>query len=169
MRRKLEEEKVARFLNEAGISFKQEHHVTFSCWNDTNARADFLIVDRGGVIVLEVDEHEHECYGVLCDVARMTKMHAAFAIEGNTLPVAFIRYNPHAFRVDGVVQSVPTQMRLLTLVSVIKSWVFTDASLEIQYMYYSGNNDQEGEVRLSIWDSEEYNQNVQDCCLTPIV
>ena len=167
-RKKVEEAKVAKAFDEAGLEYKREHHVSFGCWEDTFARGDFVMVEKGSVLLNEVDENQHEHYGILCEVARMTKIHTAFAVEGNTLPVGIIRYNPHAFRVDGQLRKVSMKDRLAKLVEVIKNWeAGPDGSLQIQYMYYDCHN-VDGKLQLDIWDDSDYSQDVVACCKDPI-
>ena len=164
-----EEEKVAKALAKAGIDFKREHQITFGCWDDTFASADFVISERGQIFLLEVDEEQHEWYIISCEVSRMTKVHAALAIEGNTLPLVFIRYNPHAVRKDGRLLEISTSKRLDRLISVIQSWEYdSQQSLQIQYMYYNCHTTDEG-LKLDIWDSSDYNSDVRSCCSSPLV
>ena len=168
-RQKREEQKVAKALEDAGIDFKREHHVKFDCWDDSFARLDFLMLRSSCCILLEVDEGEHEWYGIECEVSRMTKVHAAFAVEGNTLPLLFIRYNPHAFRVDGQLHTVRTRDRLARLVQFVKEWQSSaDKPLEVQYMFYSCETLQ-GCPCLNIWSDAAYNNEVRACCREPIV
>jgi hypothetical protein len=50
---------VAKALVAAGILFEREHRVNFSCWEkDTWAQMDFILIQSGGVQILEVDEHQ---------------------------------------------------------------------------------------------------------------
>jgi hypothetical protein len=50
---------VAKALVAAGILFEREHRVNFSCWEkDTWAQTDFILIQSGGVQILEVDEHQ---------------------------------------------------------------------------------------------------------------
>lgn len=168
-RQRREEQKVSKALEAAGIDFEREHHVKFDCWNDSFARLDFLVLRHSCCILLEVDEGEHEWYGIECEVSRMTKVHAAMAIEGNTLPLLFIRYNPHAFRVDGQLHTVRTRDRLDRLVQFIEKWQSSaDNPLEVQYMFYSCEQMQSG-LSLNIWSDEAYNSEVRACCRDPIV
>ena len=52
-------------------------------------------------MILEIDEYQHKSYGVSCDVERMAKIVESFRLNGNTLRIVFIRYNPHSVRIDG--------------------------------------------------------------------
>jgi hypothetical protein len=108
---------------------------------------------------------QHDGYGIICDVARVSKIHTAVVLEGKTLPVGVIRYNPDAFSVDGVRQKVPKRDREERLLGVIRGWRFgKPGSLEIQYMYYEGD----GVAGLDIWKDPLYDLVMQDCCRQPI-
>jgi hypothetical protein len=136
-RRKREEERVAKLLAKAGVDFRREHHVSFGSIQETFARVDFIIIINGKVIVLEVDEYQHDGYGVACDVARMVKLFEAWLLEGNTLPVRFIRYNPHVFRIDGKRQNVKKAVRAARLLKAIQEASEADGDgMQVRYMYY---------------------------------
>ena len=168
-RQKQQEQRVAKMLEAAAISFKREHHVDFGCWEGTFARCDFLLDLGGGVIILEVDEDQHDGYGVSCDVRRMADLHQAFLMEGNTLPVAFLRYNPHAFKVDGVTKRTTKKEREARLLDVIRNWQHTPpGSLSIQYMYYNSET-VDGKLQPVIWEDPEYDSTMKSCCMAVIV
>ena len=162
-----EEEKVAQALQSAGIEFKREHRVTFDCWDDTWASIDFIIVQAGVVFVLEVDEDQHEWYGTICEVSRMMKVYAALIADGNTLPVVIIRYNPHAFRVNGQLQKVVSRDRITTLVHFIQFYRPVN-NLQIQYMYYNCTRE-DNHLKLNVFDSSMYHDEIKACCCPPIM
>ena len=56
---------------------------------------------KSGVIFLEVDEHQHKTHLISCELRRMMDVHQSLVMEGNTLPIAFLRYNPNSHKVDG--------------------------------------------------------------------
>lgn len=169
LRQKLEEEKVARCLRHAGIPFAREHVVTFQCWGGSKASADFLVLNRGMVVIVEVDEFQHSQYGQHCEVARMAKIHESLALEGNTLPVVIIRYNPHAFKVDGETKRTTSRTRQTALVDMIRSVLpGPDSTLSIVYMYYDAVTTG-GEPTLSIWDLPVYSPAIRSCCRPPTI
>ena len=96
-------------------------HVEFSCWQDTWAFTDFVLVVNGGVLIVECDENQHDGYGVICDVARMSKIHTAFVLGGNTLPVGIIRYNPDAYKVDDKARKINQRDKEAQLVDKINN------------------------------------------------
>ena len=168
LRQKKEEQKISLALKEAGVEFSREHYISFDCWQGTYASADFLIVTKERVVIVEVDEHQHEGYAQVCEVSRMSNIYAAFTMEGNTLPVLFIRYNPHAFRINNECIRVPTKSRQERLIDAINTpLATTDSGMQVLYMFYDCDLlDQR--PTLKIWD-DEYTSNVRQCCLPPIV
>lgn len=164
--RKREEVRIEKALTAAGIEFKREHYVTLRCIGGTNARTDFLIIKDGGIIVLEVDEDQHSSYPIECDVGRMCKIFESWLVEGNTLPVKFIRYSPHAFKVDGKTKTTYKKDREARLVKEIQETEFEGSEyMQVQYMYYDSENN-----RNVIWDDEAFVQSgLEECCLPPVV
>lgn len=75
-RHKIEEMKIVRLLDAHGFNYKREHRINASCAikDSMYSNADFMFVFGNTVVFLEVDEHQHEAYGILCDVQRMCKM-----------------------------------------------------------------------------------------------
>lgn len=168
-RQKKQEERVATALTSANIMFKREHCVNLACMGKTSARADFLIIQDGGVIIVEVDESQHSHYSISCEVTRMANMHSAFALEGNTLPVAIIRYNPDAFRVNDKLTRVLKKDREAALIKIIREWSFgLPCSLEVLYMFYDSITSDD-HAELIVWKDEEYDGTMLTCCLKPIL
>ena len=164
-----EEEKVALALEAAGIGFKREHRVDYSCIGDTYGKADFVIDLNGGIIIVEVDEKQHRQYGVACDASRMAKIHTALALGGNSLPLAFIRYNPHSYVVNNKRAFCSTKDRLKSLGRVIKTWEHgPSASLSIQYMFYDMKRVDEKSTDLVIWEDPGYDHCLIACCRPPV-
>ncbi|GAQ92195.1 hypothetical protein KFL_009420060 [Klebsormidium nitens] len=162
-RRKREEERIAKLLTKAGLPFKREHHVTFDCLGGSFARIDFILDHKGKIIVIEVDEYQHEGYGVACDVARMLQIYEAWAIEGNSLPVHIIRYNPHAFQIDGKRAAVTRKIREARLLEAIDEAAEMESEgLYVQYMYYDLKDG-----KPTIMEDEAFT--ITDCCLDAIV
>jgi hypothetical protein len=80
LKRKRQEVIIEKLLKENKIDHKREHRVTFTCLGQTYASIDFLIIINGVVIYLEVDEHQHERYGIGCDVKRMYDVYASLIL-----------------------------------------------------------------------------------------
>jgi hypothetical protein len=162
--RKREEVRIAKVLTAAGIDFKRELHVRFDCWGGTFCRVDFVFVMNGKVIVIEVDEYQHDAYGVACEVTRMSDMYTAWRLEGNTMPACILRYNPHTFTIDGKTAKVTRKEREARLVKEARAAAARESDgLQIQYLYYDvveGDN--------KIWADEGYPAAMKACCLPPI-
>ena len=161
--RKKEEERIAKVLESAGVDFKREHHVSFSCNGGTYARTDFIIIEGGKVIVLEVDEDQHQWYAVACEVSRMAKLFEAWLLEGNALPVYFIRYNPNAFRVDGKKAKVAKKLREARLLEAIQEAAESEGDgMRVRYMYYDVVSG-----KPAIMQDPAFT--IDDCCVEAIV
>ena len=50
-----------------------------------------------GVIFPEVDEDQHKGYPISCDVSRMSNIVESLITNGNTIPIQFVRDNPHSY------------------------------------------------------------------------
>eukprot|EP00873_Tetraselmis_striata_P040754 jgi/Tetstr1/461018/TSEL_006168.t1 len=139
-KRKRDEERVRQLLTKHGYAFKSEHRIDFSCaGNGTFCRIDVLMLLHGGVVMLEIDEdqHDHGDYSVGCDMKRMAKVMETLAPEGNTLPVYWLRYNPGAYREDGEKRKRPKVMKEQMLLDHLKSIKFDfENPLRVHYMFY---------------------------------
>ena len=95
------------------------------------------LIQDGKVVVIEIDEDHNFGYGVSCDVARKCKLYEAWCLEGNSLPVRIIRYNPDAFKVDGKTKRTTKAKREELLLQAISDATKRDGEgLQIQYMFY---------------------------------
>jgi hypothetical protein len=160
-KRKKKEEALAKVLASNGIHFKREHQIDIDCFRNDNkyifSRIDFVIEVEKCIIFLECDEHQHEGYPISCDVRRMMDVVSSLTIEGNTLPIHWIRFNPDSFKIDNVIQHVKKKDRYIELVKYIKSLNETDRKslISVKYMYYDRHS--EG-TRPTITYSSEYEQ-----------
>lgn len=157
-RHKKEESYVAKLLDKHGLSYLREHVISYSCIEDREgqfSRVDFLLDIHGCIAMLEIDEGQHRFgdYSILCDMARMSKILEALTIGGNTLPIIFIRFNPHAFKVNNITCRVPRVKREERLVSLLKDMPTPTRPLTIHYLYYDCSD----KDTLTIWESDEYN------------
>ena len=136
-RQKKQEECIAKVLTQSGIDFKREHHVDFRCINaGTCAKVDFVLQMGNCIVFLEVDEDQHAYYSVSCEASRMTRIVETLMLEGNSLPILFVRYNPHAFSIDGVRQKKVLKVdREKRLVEYLQNVTF-DKDFGIKYMFY---------------------------------
>ena len=143
-RQKVTENALAAALTDAGIDHRREFHVDFKCVDSGNrdhfARIDFVHIANGTVVYVENDERQHDWIDTTCDCKRMAEIVETQAIGGNALPVAFVRFNPHAFRVDGVVRHIKQRDRRARLVAELEdasSPIYAKRSpLQILHMFY---------------------------------
>lgn len=163
---KKEERRILKILNRRSKDFKEQHMVNFRCLgpdrDGDRAFVDFLVEVRNadmkivGYIFLEIDEDQHESYSVKCELRRMTDIHRSIVLEGNTIPIAFVRYNPNTYRIGGAIQLTPKRDREAHLEKVLSQWTFTKP-FEIVYLYYDQTD---GE--LDMWKDPAYEQAVRD-------
>lgn len=163
LRQKKQEEKIAKLLTKHGIPFAREHSISFSCISDANkyARIDFVIELNGGIIFLEVDEHQHR-FGydsVNCDLKRMSYVMESLVYGGNTLPILWLRYNPNVYRVNGIKQLIRQYEREEILVDFMRNWS-PGSDMEIKYFFY---NLVDGE--LEIHRNQEYDDYFKTLCI----
>ena len=159
--KKSKEERIRKLLHKNGYDFKNEHHVDFSCAQiGTFARIDFVLMLGVGILFLEVDENQHQSvnYTAGCDVARMCKVVESLALGGNTLPIAWIRYNPDSFSVDGVKRKRSTESREKILLEEISSLQF-GRPLQIKYLFYDV-----AEEELCVHMDPDYNEALKCVC-----
>ena len=76
------------------------------------ASIDFVLGVLNGFVFLEVDEQQHKYgYGglVSCAMKRMSHVMESLAVETDcNLPcIYWLRYNPHAWHVDGALRKMP--------------------------------------------------------------
>ena len=169
-RRKIQEQRVCDALLAAGMTewfhpeampplghFKREKRIDFACVDadDTYCRLDFVVAVAGGYVFLEVDEHQHR-FGydasLSCDMKRMAKVMTSLTIEaGDSVPrVLWLRYNPHAYHVDGDLVSIPKVEREEWLVAFLRDAVLVEP-LAIAYAFYDSADGQ-----LEVLDNPEY-------------
>ena len=128
---------MARALTRAGIHFEREHYVSFQCAGRTWGYLDFIIILKGRIVVLEVDEFQHAYsnYSVGCDLSRIMNVMEAWRTDGRTLPVTVIRWNPDEFTVDGAPRKVNVSQRHQRVVSLLHN-LDGRPQFEIVYMFY---------------------------------
>ena len=88
-----------------------------------------------------------------CEVSRMAKILEILTLQGNTLPIRFIRYNPHSFKLDNETQRITQKQRHATLIDTIYTTTFTNI-FGVKYLFYTSYNN----VPVILNDSE-YNEN----------
>lgn len=131
-------------------SFKREHRVDYTCV-DTNISSKFASIDfmmpfvgtgtTKGHVFLEVDEQQHNgsfwAYSQGCETTRMANVVSSLAIGGNTAPIAWVRYNPHGFKADGIQQRTSSADRQAALIDFIQTITFDECpAVRVFYMFY---------------------------------
>ena len=114
---------------------------------------------------MEVDEEQHRFYkgGISCDMKRMGHIMTGLTIGGNTLPVLFIRYNPHSFKINYKKhKGPPKKEREQILIQFIKDYKSRVVPLDIAYMYYDYETNGDV-VNLVVTNSNEYHPQMKEC------
>jgi len=120
--RKLKESAIEALLTEHGYDFSRQHYVSFRCAvsDATWAYTDALLLFRNTVVILEVDEDQHDSYGVSCDVKRMALIVETLRTEGCSQRIVFVRYNPDGFSVNGVARRTYRKGRHDALIALLR-------------------------------------------------
>ena len=162
IRRKRQEERVAKALNIAGFArlidagsdvrppigfYRREYYVDNRCVDresrHKSSRIDFVIGVNGGIVLLEVDEHQHMCghdASLSCDMQRMNRIMVSWSLGNAAIPnILWLRYNPHIFKINGIPQKrVMKKDREAWLVSRLRKGV--SDTLAIEYAYFDTND-----------------------------
>jgi hypothetical protein len=116
-------------------------------------RVDFLIIEQATIFIIELDEDQHEAYPISCQSRRPIKIASTMMADGNTVPIAFIRINPDAYKVAGQPGSVVRKDRYEAVADLIREWKPTDKAVEVQYCFYNVDG-----------DGEEFSQDLLELC-----
>ena len=178
-RSKQQEQRIAMLLLENGWTewfdselmpsvgcFKREKRIDFACVDadDTWCRIDFVLARPKGYVFLEVDENQHK-FGydntLSCDMKRMAKVMNSICVENFTsMPYIFwLRYNPNAWRIDNILQTVAKKEREHWLINFLNE-LDIETPLAIGYAYYDTM-----ENGLIILENEEYHEQFADVAL----
>lgn len=102
-------------------------------------RPDFIFDYGTHMIIIEVDEHQHESYQQDCENPRMINIGQSLG-----MPVLFIRYNPDKYKPSFGQVSNQEPQRLNSLKQQIEYWSTTclpkDGCCYVIYMYYDGDD-----------------------------
>ncbi len=119
---KTKELKVYQALQKADVQFEYQHYVPFAgCGLDgetKHAFLDFLIAKPWGYVVLECDEDAHRHYDPSCDPRRDFDTAASIAM-GSGHKLRIVRYNPDAYKVDGITRKTSKAERMRRLLEVL--------------------------------------------------
>lgn len=165
-RQKKKEEKLAKFLTEKGFYFQREYTVNFSCFNGSFARVDFVLQlkntkGQAFIVLLENDEEAHKSRPVSCEVKRMMDVYSSFSMDGNTLPVIWVRFNCDSYRIDGTLQKKKQSERFSFLETFLHNLEKQDhVPFSIQYLFYDCIT-VEKELELELFSNEDYNEDIK--------
>ena len=138
-RRKKKEEKIHKHLEDSNIKFDREVRVSFcGDGNKKFARVDFVISREWGRVILEVDESQHSHEAVLCETARMADLLTEIVKQGQGGKTRIIRYNPDAFKTNGLKGKVAPAIRQSILNAQIEREPLVET--EICYLFYNSEN-----------------------------
>jgi hypothetical protein len=169
---KKKEEWVAAFCREHGLAYDREVHVTYrQCGeNDTWARLDFVFYKEDHIVILSVDEFQHQDYEVACEVARMSKVMCSIRQAGDMRRILWLRFNPDSFSIDGERARVGIKERA----QVLRKYLQGSASLlgqrevAVCYMYYDCTQ-QNGVLVPDVVNHPDYNRGWRDVVtFTPV-
>lgn len=136
--------------------YKREHRVEFECASASvdrkYCRIDFVIAYDGGYVFLEVDEHQHrfgynnaDGAAISCDSKRMANVHTSITMEFDSLQcdapsIFWLRFNPHAWHVDGELVRILKEERLRRLCRFLSDYEPT-SPVQIGYAFYDYDSD----------------------------
>ena len=177
-----EERRIVALFDAHGVHYTTQYGVDLRCvtareWH--RARVDFATILHDTFVLLEIDEHQHNTanYSVSGDAQRMIWIRDSLTHQGVTLPIAFIRYNPHPYSVGD--QPGPAQdvtVREKTLLDLICGTpesphpsLYDGSPFKIVYMYYDCDASEDGTLLPRVHANPEYNPTLKPCCARPIV
>ena len=110
-------------------------------------RPDFWAELPTLVLVVEVDERQHEIYEPSCELRRLVELLAACMGK----PLVVLRYNPDGYKTLGETQHTSTEKRQTTLIETIRKYEdkSLDEILTVEYLYYSDDRQSELETELA--------------------
>ncbi len=96
-------------------------------------RPDFVIDNGMNIVIVEVDENQHQSYEKKCEEERMFNISQDFG----GIPVCFIRYNPDKYKEKGKVVKLKTgrHKKLLETINGAKLYPSTEL-LSVVYLFY---------------------------------
>ena len=81
----------------------------------------------------------------------MSNIVEALITDGNTIPIQFIRYNPHSYKINNKKTRTSQKERHSELIKTIYTTLF-NTQLSVKYLFYDKDNN-----KPSIFNDPEYN------------
>ncbi len=133
---KKSEEETYKLLEQHLGKIRREYHVNFSCINKTFARIDFVYTMHDILFFIENDEEQHKDNDVSYETQRMINIKLALSEYNVTLPIVWIRYNPHSYKVNNKAVRTPKDSRINKVVTYIQTCISNKETLPtISYCY----------------------------------
>lgn len=123
-------------------------------------RVDFVFELENKVVLLECDENQHVEYNQRCEFVRQGQVSLGFG----GLPVHWIRYNPDAFKLNGLAYSITDKDRKLFLLQKLQlAFECTDFDhfITITYICYNKSTPGSGTIDEDLCQSIRF-KNIQD-------
>lgn len=162
-RTKQKEEWTAKLFTDNDILYQREVHITYhGCGEkDTWARLDFEIIHtENHIIIVSVDEGQHYRNGVLCEVARMSKVVCSIRAAGDMRRMVWIRFNPDPVKLDGRTVRRTKAERGKQLLETIKNsggiLASTTNEVSIVYLYYDAYTTKDEVLRAEVTNDRDY-------------
>jgi hypothetical protein len=135
LRQKTKEMDVVNYLQLLGYNFIHNKSVGFVCGN---YRPDIKIDANTHIVIVEIDEDQHNQYDHSCEMARMFNI---FQSEG--MRCVFLRFNPDVFKINGKTKKVYKDTRLKILATKIKDSMnnIPEDDLTIYKLFYDNTED----------------------------
>lgn len=161
---KTQENRVDNLLKGWGYSADPEVTINASrnncVQNTTNTfyRLDFTIANCvKAILILEVDEDQHNQYSVSCELSRMSDVRASLITAGYELPIFWIRYNPNGkYKIGSDEIKMLRPQRELALKAKLEELCFPDfapeSEVNIHYMFYDLKSKERGPKIMSDGD-----------------
>ena len=157
VRKKKQENRIYTLLKDWGYTVDLETMINSkrgNCLKDTSTNysfLDFRIVNSlKCILILEVDENQHYWYTpIKCEFTRMADVRASLVLNGYTLPIYWIRYNPNGkYKVNGKkvdIKRVEREKLLKNEIDRICSDdFFPEKEENIHYMFYDLESENDG-------------------------
>jgi hypothetical protein len=112
----------------------------------------FILAEKGLVVVVEFDEHQHHSYETSCELNRMLVINHSY-MTSRAACIRWIRYNPDRFEVDGRKIRVSAKDRKEYFIKRLRRAlddVDYSHKIEIEYLFYNKT--------LEMDQSDQYNR-----------